>query len=85
MAGHGSPPPADRANHPGRQVGRGEYFGATNLVSGQTYERHGEYSGSRQNAFLNGHGGTTAAHAHATRLLDQSAVREHNKITTSDR
>lgn len=22
MAGHGSPPPVDRANHPGRQVGR---------------------------------------------------------------
>lgn len=24
MAGHGSPPPADRGSHPGRQVGRSE-------------------------------------------------------------
>jgi hypothetical protein len=23
MAGHGSPPPEDKANHPGRQVGSG--------------------------------------------------------------
>lgn len=41
MVGHGSPPPGDRANHPGRQVGRtqqGQLFAHNDPQQGERHE-----------------------------------------------
>ena len=53
MAGHGSPPPEDRANHPGRQVGaghgidtaydEGEWPGLINQVTGRKMKQDWDY------------------------------------------
>ena len=75
MAGHGSPPPEDRAHHPGRQVSR-----LVHAMAWQGILSSNEARGAMSDLYLGKPSGEAVEHYGGAQRLAADAFRNRNRM-----